>query len=102
VTNGPPEGRTYPDGMDVEVFATDALARVDELAEDPRDREHVTSRLYRPPFRMSVVDLLPPAGEVRVTVDDRSDLELIRALFTDLYPRCATFSMEDVLHWLEL
>jgi spore coat polysaccharide biosynthesis protein SpsF len=99
VSNGPPQQRTYPDGMDVEVFATTALARLDQLAKDPQDREHVTSRFYRQPFRTRIVDLVPPAGEVRVTVDDRNDLERVRALYADLYPRRPDFSLADVLNW---
>lgn len=100
VTNAPHSGRTYPDGMDVEVLTARTLTRVEQLAIDPADREHVTLRLHRAPFRHAVVDMQKPAGEVRITVDDPRDLELVRAIFEDLYPRAPTFGLQDVLDWL--
>jgi spore coat polysaccharide biosynthesis protein SpsF len=99
VTNAPHTGRTYPDGMDVEVFTAQTLTRVDELATAAEDREHVTLRLHRAPFHHAVVDLSRPAGEVRITVDYQSDLDRVRAIFEDLYPRSPTFGLQDVLDW---
>jgi spore coat polysaccharide biosynthesis protein SpsF len=96
-TTAPPVGRTYPDGMDVEAFSVEALLRVDALATGGRDREHVTSRFHRAPFKTSVIDLDPPAGEIRVTVDEARDLELVRAIFERLYPRDPAFSLEDIV-----
>jgi spore coat polysaccharide biosynthesis protein SpsF len=100
VTNAPHSGRTYPDGMDVEVLTAQTLRAIDVLAGDAADREHVTLRLHRAPFRHAVVDLDEPAGEVRITVDYESDLALVRAIFEDLYPRSPAFGLRDVLDWL--
>jgi len=97
VTNAPPHGRTYPDGMDVEVVTARTLAHVHELTADVGDREHVTRRLHRAPFHYQTVSLDPPAGDVRVTVDYPEDLERVRAIFEDLYPRYPAFALEDVL-----
>jgi spore coat polysaccharide biosynthesis protein SpsF len=99
VTNAPHAGRTYPDGMDVEVFTAQTLTRVDALATAAADREHVTLRLHRAPFHHEVVDLSSPAGEVRITVDYQSDLDRVRAIFEDLYPSSPTFGLQDVLDW---
>jgi spore coat polysaccharide biosynthesis protein SpsF len=101
VTNAPPLGRTYPDGMDVEVFTRDVLARADALAASTVDREHVTRCLHRPPFRVAVVDLDPPAGEARVTVDDAADLDRVRAIFEQLQPRNPAFGLAEVIAWLD-
>lgn len=100
VTNAPPSGRTYPDGMDVEVFTSEALLRAGVMSCDAGDREHVTRRFHRAPFHVAVVDLEPAAGDVRITVDHAEDLELVRAVFEDLHPRNPMFSLEDVLAWL--
>lgn len=103
VTNTPPHGRTYPDGMDVEVFAVEGLARADAAAvAEAQDREHVTRRFHRLPFRVAVVDLDPPAGDVRITVDDPEDLERVRAIFEDLYPGNSVFDLRDILAWLDV
>jgi spore coat polysaccharide biosynthesis protein SpsF len=99
VTNAPHTGRTYPDGMDVEVFTAQTLTRVDELATAAEDREHVTLRLHRAPFHLEVVNLIRSAGDVRITVDYQSDLDRVRAIFEDLYPRSPSFGLQDVLDW---
>lgn len=100
LTNAPPRGRSFPDGMDVEVFSAEALASVERLALTPADREHVTRRLHCAPFRCEVVHLDPPAGSVRVTVDDPDDLERVRTIFEDLYPNNPSFGLQDVLCWV--
>jgi spore coat polysaccharide biosynthesis protein SpsF len=101
VTNAPRSGRTYPDGMDVEVFTAQTLRRIDALATAADDREHVTLRLHRAPFQHAVVDLDRPAGAVRITVDYPSDLDRVRAIFEDLYPRTPTFGLHEVLAWCD-
>jgi spore coat polysaccharide biosynthesis protein SpsF len=101
VTNAPHSGRTYPDGMDVEVLTAQTLRRIDAIATTAADREHVTLRLHRAPFHHAVVDLDKAAGEVRITVDYQHDLDRVRRIFEDLYPRCPAFGLEDVLDWLD-
>ena len=99
LTNSPPIGRTYPDGMDVEVFAAGALSRADALSSDPRDREHVTRRMHEPPFVSEVVGLERSAAEVRVSVDEPGDLARVRMIFEDLYPRDPRFGLAEVVRW---
>jgi spore coat polysaccharide biosynthesis protein SpsF len=101
VTNAPPLDRTYPDGMDVEVFTLDALVRADALATTIEDREHVTRRFHRAPFRSTVIDLDPPAGDVRLTVDDGEDLDTVRAIYEDLQPHNPAFGLAEMLAWLD-
>jgi spore coat polysaccharide biosynthesis protein SpsF len=86
--------------MDVEVFTTATLSRVAEMVDDADAREHVTRRLHHPPFHSDVIDLAPPAGDVRITVDDAADLERVQAIFEDLYPRDPEFALQDVLLWI--
>lgn len=101
VTNAPHAGSTYPDGMNVEVLTAQTLARVDALATAAEDREHVTLRLYRAPFHLEVVNLSSAADDVRITVDYQEDLDLVRAVFEDLYPRMPEFGLQEVLAWRE-
>jgi spore coat polysaccharide biosynthesis protein SpsF len=96
-TNAPPAGRTYPDGMDVEVLTRAALERADREATDPADREHVTRYLHHGGFDVQVVDLDRDLGDVRITVDTAEDLELVRGLLETLP---AGFSLDDVLRAL--
>ena len=43
--------RTYPRGMDVQVFPAAVLAEVAALTDDPADREHVSLYIYEHPER---------------------------------------------------
>jgi spore coat polysaccharide biosynthesis protein SpsF len=100
-TNAPPEGRTFPDGLDVEVLSRATLATAAREARDPADREHVTRRLHDGRHRVLVVHHDPPAGEVRITVDTEQDLERVRRVWAALGDRAATAGMQDVLDALE-
>jgi spore coat polysaccharide biosynthesis protein SpsF (cytidylyltransferase family) len=93
------EERTFPDGLDVEVFNAEALALADGFATDAEDREHVTTLMRRNP------DCFPPAsfvgperlGDLRWTVDDPDDLEFVRAVVARLGARRHTATMSEVL-----
>ena len=61
-TNTGAEWRTYPDGMDVEVLTRDTLDRLAATVEDPRQREHVTARLYDGGLRAARGPPGSPAG----------------------------------------
>jgi spore coat polysaccharide biosynthesis protein SpsF len=93
--------RTYPRGMDVQVFPTSVLARVAELTQDPADREHVSLYIYQHPetFRLRDVTTTLPAGaaDLRLTVDTPEDFELIRQVFERLLPAKPAFTLDDVL-----
>jgi spore coat polysaccharide biosynthesis protein SpsF len=95
---------TTPRGTDVRVFSTAALARVDELTDDPADREHVSLYFMERPDEYqlrNVVTALPAhAADLRLTVDTPDDLELIRRIFEELYPVNAEFTLSDVLDLL--
>jgi spore coat polysaccharide biosynthesis protein SpsF len=72
--------RTYPDGLDVEVVATTALAAAAAEAHDRDEREHVTPFLYRRPERFHLAASTVPdnLGQVRWTIDTEADLEWLR------------------------
>jgi len=99
VTNAPPTGRTYPDGMDVEVFSRRTLVRADAEAIEPADREHPTRFLHGGGFRVKVVQLPHDLGDVRITVDDERDLARVREIVAALPDR--RFTLEDVIALLD-
>ena len=77
--------RCLPRGMDVELVTAGALRAVDRTAVG-HDRIHVTSGLYAQPsaYRLLGLCVTPPANDLRVTLDTREDLALLRALVTEL------------------
>jgi spore coat polysaccharide biosynthesis protein SpsF len=77
--------RCLPRGLDVELVTAGALRAVDRMAVG-HDRVHVTSLLYADPtaYRLLGVCVTPAANDLRVTLDTREDLVLLRALVAEL------------------
>lgn len=93
------EPRSYPDGLDVEVISAAALGRLDQLAADAADREHVTSYIHRHPELFSVAGLRldPSLGSVRVTLDTAEDLRSLTQLVRDVGPDASMNRMLEAL-----
>jgi spore coat polysaccharide biosynthesis protein SpsF len=86
--------RTYPRGLDVEVFSRDALERTAEKATLPHEREHVTPYIYQHPeaFRLLSIENQVDCSSGRWTVDTQEDLDLVR----EIYRR---FRSDELLDW---
>jgi spore coat polysaccharide biosynthesis protein SpsF (cytidylyltransferase family) len=99
--NFPP--RSYPLGLDTEVFSFEALERAWKEAKDPREREHVTPyiRENADKFKTCEVRSPRPLGALRWTVDYPQDYQFVCEIFERLYPAKPDFSMEDVLAVLQ-
>lgn len=97
--------RTYPRGMDTQVFPLAVLREVAELTDDPVDHEHVSYYIYQHPerFRLRNVEsgLPPGAADLRLTVDTADDFRLVTAIFEELYPRDPAFGLSDILALFE-
>ena len=93
--------RSWPVGMDTQVFATDVLADVAARTNDPQDREHVSLYIYHHPERYRLRNVEAPADEtapdLRMTLDTAEDLALIRDVFESLYPTDPKFGVRDIL-----
>lgn len=90
---------TYPDGLDVEVFATTALTRAWQEATLPAHREHVTEYIRASgKFRLAGVENEEDlsAHNYRWTVDNDDDLRFVRAVFNELGGH-GQFSLADIL-----
>ena len=90
---------TYPDGLDTECIRFETLAGVWREAVLPSDREHVTSfiRKHSDRFRMFEIPSEQNWTDVRWTVDEPRDLELMRNIFCELYQGDHAFSFFEVL-----
>ncbi|MEK9753123.1 MAG: glycosyltransferase family protein [Rhodospirillaceae bacterium] len=97
--------RTYPVGMDTQVFATKVLADVARRTDDPVDHEHVSLFIYRHPEIYSLKNM-PGSPELTrpelgLTLDTPEDYQLLRAVFEALYPTNPGFSLVDILRLLD-
>src|SRR5208282_528088 len=94
--------RSYPDGLDTEIFSFSALERAWHEASKTSEREHVTPYLRSEKFRTANVenDSTFLYQHYRWTVDEAEDLEFIRAVYKAFRDR-ETFGMKDVLELIE-
>jgi spore coat polysaccharide biosynthesis protein SpsF len=97
--------RTFPRGLDTQVFSTSTLEEVSRLTQDPADREHVSLYIYRHPERFSLHNVKSGLPEKhwqhRLTVDTPEDFALIETIFERLYPQNPAFTLHDVINLLE-
>jgi spore coat polysaccharide biosynthesis protein SpsF (cytidylyltransferase family) len=80
--------RTYPDGLDTEIFTRRALEKTDQEAQTDYWREHVTTFIRDPEnpggFRLEVVVHDKDCAHLRWTLDTAEDLDRIRRYFSAL------------------
>lgn len=100
--SAPPEGATVPDGMDVEVFSYESLAKAHKQAQKPSEREHVTFYFWHNPdlFKCKRFDLDRDLSMYRLTVDYKEDFELVGEIYQNLYKNDAIFSLSDIIELL--
>jgi spore coat polysaccharide biosynthesis protein SpsF len=97
--------KTYPRGMETQVFSTGVLEKVARLTQDPVDHEHVSLYIYEHPEIFSLFNVesnLPEKyWDLRLTVDTHEDFQLIKAIYELLYPQNHAFTLIDVVDLLE-
>jgi spore coat polysaccharide biosynthesis protein SpsF len=95
--------RSYPRGLDVEVFSRSALEIAQQEAIEPAHREHVTPFFYKNPqrFRLAALEAPQNWSHHRWTVDTPEDFELAKRILETLYPVKPDFNCQDVLALLE-
>lgn len=89
--------RTYPRGLDAEVFSMEALTRTWEEATESYQRVHVTPYIYQNPdcFKLLLVKCDVDYSHYRWTVDTQEDLDFVRAVYT-------RFGNDDSFTWKAL
>jgi spore coat polysaccharide biosynthesis protein SpsF len=91
--------RTYPRGLDVEVFLFSALERAAREARLPEEREHVTPYIYRHPELFSLAHWSGERDDsaLRWTLDTPADYQLLQAIYSILAPHGEPFSTAQAL-----
>lgn len=98
--------RTYPRGLDTEVFSFAALKKAWQTCNQPHQREHVTPLFYERTdlFRMACVCEAQDFSRHRWTLDTPDDLRLIREIYSHFGNDdfCWRDALELVEHFPEL
>jgi len=95
--------RTFPRGLDVEVFNDKALREVAKNDKRAMSREHVTYGIYTRADLYSTANFSqkPSFDYFRWTVDTQDDLDFVRNVYKNLYPANTNFRQVEILRWLE-
>src|SRR3989344_6061245 len=93
--------RDFPRGLDVEVFRVVVLEQAHREAKQPYAREHVTPYIYEHPEVFLLRSVEAPKAlkrpDLRLTVDTKEDLELVRAIYGNLYEPGKIFGLQEVI-----
>ena len=95
--------RSFPDGLDCEVFTFPLLKDIWKKARLKSEREHVTLFIKNNPenYKLGNIKQDRNLSELRWTVDEKEDFILISKIYECLYPQKKLFLMDDVLKLLE-
>ena len=97
--------RSYPDGMDTQVFKLSTLKNSASMTTDLLDHEHVTLHIRNHPDIFSCVQLVAPPAlhwpDLGLTLDEPKDYELIKKIIEYFYEDNPSFSCLDVIGLLD-
>ena len=87
---------TYPDGLDVEVFNFETLKTAWMKAKSNADREHVTKFIINnKEFKKKNISYKENLSKLRLTVDEKIDLEQIKQIYYKL-KKIKNFGVEEI------
>jgi len=91
----------YPHGLNGEVLTAAAFARMVELGDEPRHREHVTIAIDEHPQAFRTATLAPPPALSRphaaICVDTPDDLDRVRRVVAALGPGALYAGVEEIV-----
>lgn len=95
--------RSFPRGLDTEIFSFAALERAHREATAPHQREHVTPYIHQNTDRFRLQDFANDRNlsRHRWTLDTPEDWLLISAVYQALYREDEIFSTAEILDFLE-
>lgn len=92
--------RSYPHGLDAEVFSFEVLRKAFEEAEEDYEKEHVTPYIYRTgKFRVQNIDAPKEfqRPDIRITLDTKEDYAILCAVYDFLYYKNPFFGTADLI-----
>lgn len=90
---------TFPDGLDCEVFKASVLKRAWKEAKLMSEREHVTLYIRNHPEKFTIKSFKwdNDFSNMRWTLDEKEDFQLIKEIFEELYYKNETFDTKEIL-----
>lgn len=91
----------FPIGVGAEAFTRETLEEAWGNTRKDFEREHVTPYMYRDGRVFGVLRSPEDLSGIRLTVDERADLDLARTIYDALAPRGGEPLMEEILSYLD-
>ena len=92
------ENRTYPRGLDLEVFSISILKDAYKNAKKDYHLEHVTPYIYEKSKNIFFCKNIHDESKHRWTLDTEEDFALIKAIYCNLYKGKHDFYIDDILN----
>ena len=98
--------RTYPDGMDVQVFSFRALKKSYQLAKSKLEKEHVPLNMRRNNTIFKAIYIMAPNNlhwpELGLTLDEIGDFELLKKIIKYFYnKKNYRFNCLDIINFIK-
>ncbi|GEN45511.1 cytidylyltransferase domain-containing protein [Alkalibacillus haloalkaliphilus] len=95
--------RTFPRGMDTEVFTYELLKEADQNATLKREREHVTTYMTNPENKYNMGQYLAEQdySDLRLTVDTIEDFQLVERVIKAMRRQNGPFKLTDIIQLLQ-
>jgi len=97
--------RSFPIGVDTQVFSVDILKEISTKTKEPYDRENVSSYIYRSgeySLKAIIADKELFWPELRLTLDYKGDYYLIKKIIKYFYPnKKFDFFTKDIVNYLK-
>jgi len=97
--------RTFPEGLDIEIFSKKILDKIYELAEEKEDLEHVTLFIKKHQYLFNCYNFESSEefnhSELKLTLDTQEDYLFIKSIFEFLYTKNKLFNIKDILTFLK-
>jgi spore coat polysaccharide biosynthesis protein SpsF len=99
----PPYNKSFPDGVDVEVFSFKVIESVNFKCKNKNDLEHVTPYIWRKKKRFNLYrfELKNNLSKYRFTLDYEEDFILIKEILINLYKNRKKITMNNVINYIK-
>ena len=98
--------RSYPDGMDIQIFNIKALKKTLQSTKKPEELEHIGLYQMRNQKKFKVLNLISPKElylpNLGLTLDEKQDFKLIKKIIENLGKRNRFFSCRDIIDFIKL
>ena len=104
--------KTYPLGLDMQIFSFKALKKAYKNAKNDYEKEHVVPYIHKNPNLFKIFKIKAPeqfyAPDIRITLDTEEDYALLCVIFDYLYFKNKYFTACDIIDlfkqkpWLKL